>query len=125
MARSRSPSGVVVSGTAKHGLDLVDREHRFGQPVLGLRQHHRGGRVEGHRASAGQPGEEALYGDEALGLGAKRQRLPVPLLVVEEVALVGVEEGRVTRAGSVTSRSARRPPAPGDGAAGLDNVPSA
>ena len=51
----------------------------------------------GMRPWVSQPGEEGLDRDDALGLGAKRQRGAVGLLVVEEVALVGLEGGEADR----------------------------
>ena len=84
-------------GTGQDRFGFFGRERRFGKAVLGLGQHQPDGGVDGNAPVGDQPGEERLDRDDALGLGAKRQRGAVGLLVMEEVALVGLEGGEADR----------------------------
>lgn len=65
--------------------------------MLGLRKDETDRRVERDAPVGGQPGEEGLDRDDALGLGAERERCAVGLLMVEEVALVRLEGGKADR----------------------------
>ena len=96
-ALSRKPSAVVTSGPGENRVGFFGAKRRLRQAVLGLGQHDARGGVQGDEAVARHPREEPLRPDDALGLGAKRQRGAVALFVVEQVALVGLEGGEADR----------------------------
>ena len=90
--RSRSPIGVVVSGTASITSTSSWVSVALGSEWSLRGQDELGGRVGADAPGPRAPGEEGPHRDQALGLGGPGERHPVGLSAQAHVTLVGLED---------------------------------